>query len=324
MLGRFTIAAAMATFCWFPPDSDPIGSLTDAAFDLELVAQLVRDPEHPPRTKRDAAWGDLPTEAGHHVVADGQVGEQARMAVRRDETRPLRHGGRPGARTDLDLARRALEPRDRADELARARPFDADDRNDLADLHVQVDPLELAAGVRPSGQPQAGALALGARDDRLVGVPRGLSAHEPGRDAVRGQRLALEQVGTHAVEDQGDAVRVLGQLGDPVRDQQHDVAGIGEQVHPPEQVLRLLLGQRGVRLIEEEHPRITRQRATDLDALVDRQRDIGELAVGDVQDRQVVMSERSAAVRRRTVARVPSRPTMRFSATVRFGKSCGS
>ncbi len=37
-----------------------------------------------------------------------------------------------------------------------------------------------------------------------------------------------------------------------------------------------------------------------------------------------VSSERSAASSRRTIARVPSRPTIRFWATVRFGKSCGS
>ena len=222
-------------------------------------------------------------------------------------------------------ARGPLEAGDGAHELARARSFHAHDGHDLPDLHVQVDPVELPAGVRPAGEPQAGAGAFGARRGRFVGLVRRLPADEPGGDAVRGQRLALEQVGADAVEDQRDAVGVLRELGDPMGHQEHDVAGIGEQVHPAEEVLRLLLGQRGVRLIEEEDPRVAGQRATDLDALLDRQRDVAR-ACGRRTSRMARsrMSARSCAFRRRTSARVLSRPTMRFSATLRFGNSCGS
>ena len=126
-----------------------------------------------------------------------------------------------------------------------------------------------------------------ARRGRFLGLVGRLPADEPGGDAVRGQRLALEQVGADAVEDQRDAVRVLRELGDPVRHQEDDVAGIGEEVHPAEEVLRLLLGERRVRLVEEEDPRVAGKRAADLDPLLDRQRDVAELAVGYVEDRQV-------------------------------------
>ena len=53
--GRFTIAAAMATFCWLPPDSERIGMSSDARLDPELVAQLVGDRAHPPAPQRAAA-----------------------------------------------------------------------------------------------------------------------------------------------------------------------------------------------------------------------------------------------------------------------------
>ena len=156
-------------------------------------------------------------------------------------------------------------------------PSTPDDRDDLAGpRRAGRCPSNSPAGVRPAGQPQRRCAASSPRadDDLLLRLALGLAGHEPGRDALLGQRLALEDVGADAVEDERDAVGVLGQLGEPVRDEEDDAPGVGEQVHPPEEVVRLLLGQRGVRLVEQEDARVARQRAADLDALLDRQRDL--------------------------------------------------
>ena len=101
--------------------------------------------------------------------------------------------------------------------------------------------------------------------------------------------------------------------------------GVGERVHAPEQVVGFLLRERGVGLVEQEHAGVLGQGPRDLRALLHGQRH-------ELQGRSATsrMPSSSMSVRSTGVEiapqplRVPSRPIITFSPTVRLGNSCGS
>ena len=158
-----------------------------------------------------------------------------------------------------------------------------------------------------------GAVVRAAADDQLLG------------DSVLGQRGAFENRPHAPVADHGDASRVLVEVAEPMRDEKHDPAVRGELVDLSEQLVGFLVGQRGIRLVEQEDLRVARDRAGDLGALLGGERAVGELRVGEAVDAERLhhLRVRRAELRAPDAA-VPSRPTSTFSATVRLGKSCGS
>ena len=99
----------------------------------------------------------------------------------------------------------------------------------------------------------------------------------------------------------------------------------GELVHLPEQFVGLLVGQRRIRFVEQEHPRVARHGAGDLRALLGRERAIRRDGGREPADAEGVHDLRVVAAPSFGRADAPpSRPTSMFSATVRLGNSCGS
>ncbi len=85
------------------------------------------------------------------------------------------------------------------------------------------------------------------------------------------------------------------ELGDPVRHEQHDAVGLGQQVHSSEQVARLVRRQCGIRLVEQEHPRVARQGTADLDPLLNGERHRTQRTIEVWKDCEVA-HERSLAI----------------------------
>ena len=225
------------------------------------------------------------------------------------------------------MAGAALEARDGAHQLARAGALHAHEGHDLAGPDVQVDAAELAP-VDASSPRSRRAVSRSSRevdDDLLARLALGLAHHQLGGDGVLGEVLALEHGRADPVEDDGHPVGVLDELGQPVGHEDDHVAGFGERVHAPEEVARFLVGQGGVGLVEEEDAGITGQGPGDLRALLHGERHELQRHVGERRGwpgRRGARAPASLSPRRR--ARVPSRPTMRLSPTVRLGNSCGS
>ena len=76
-----------------------------------------------------------------------------------------------------------------------------------------------------------------------------------------------------AVAKHGDAVAIVEDLRHAVGDVDDRDAARGEVAHDPEQDLRLALGQRRGRLVEDQHAAVQRQRLGDLDQLLLRDRE---------------------------------------------------
>ena len=88
----------------------------------------------------------------------------------------------------------------------------------------------------------------------------------------------------------------------------------GELVHLAEELARFLVGQRRVRLVEEEDAGVAGDRARDLGALLGGERAVAEELVGEMADAERIHDARHR--RRRGCGqpvRVPSRPASTFS-----------
>ena len=79
-----------------------------------------------------------------------------------------------------------------------------------------------------------------------------------------GRRLADDL----AEPDDGDAVGDLAHLAQLVGDEDDGGAGLLELAHDRHELVGLLRGEHGGRLVEDEHLRVARQRLDDLDALL--------------------------------------------------------
>ena len=133
-----------------------------------------------------------------------------------------------------------------------------------------------------------------------------------------------------AVAQHGDLVGDGQQLLEPVRDVDDRHAVTCEIADHLEEDRDLGAGQRRGRLVHQQDADVVNERARDLDDLLlpERQR----AHAGPRRDRRVARAARASGARRppaRRHATVPqrvrrSRPTKRFSATVRSGKSCSS
>ena len=85
--GRFTMAAAMATFCWLPPLSERMGVPRDGALTRNVSRTSCAIDAHPAASQRATGAADLVAQPGHDVVADRQVREQAGGRGRRTRSR---------------------------------------------------------------------------------------------------------------------------------------------------------------------------------------------------------------------------------------------
>ena len=204
--------------------------------------------------------------------------------------------------------------------------LDADDGHDLAGA-ARAGRCRRTRRRRASSRSRSAVAASAPRCDRDRARPARVrpARDQPGGDALLGQRLALEHVGADAVEDQRDPVGVLGQLGDPVGDEQH---------HPAGRRRACASAGRGRSIPPGSAPSSARRtgRPARRGPAPGRSRPAAGSPAGRSRERpsatsriaRSAMSARSAARGRGPAPRVPSRPTIRFSATVRFGKSCGS
>ena len=128
-----------------------------------------------------------------------------------------------------------------------------------------------------------------------------------------------------AVAEDRDPVAIVEDLDHAVRDVDDRDAARGELAHDAEQHLRLALGERGGRLVEDQHAAVERQRLGDLDQLLlgDRKRADEDGRVDGAELRQ-----RLAGPRRRgpdspsaTSGCVLISAMKMFSATVTSGQS---
>ena len=117
---------------------------------------------------------------------------------------------------------------------------------------------------------------------------------------------------------------MLDEVAEPVGDEEHDPPFAGELVHLAEELVRLLVGQRRVGLVEQEDARVAGDGAGDLGPLLGGERAVREERPASRAMPSACITPASAMPSRGRPVRVPSRPTSTFSATVRFGKSCGS
>src|SRR5262249_54968173 len=115
---------------------------------LEARAQVLADRPHPPAPQPEHAAGDLVVEPDHEVLAHGQVREEARRAVGRDETDVLAELRRADlAPPDADLSLDAPQAARRAHDLAPARALDADEGRDRPLAQREVEAREGASAV---------------------------------------------------------------------------------------------------------------------------------------------------------------------------------
>ena len=146
------MAAAMATFCWLPPDSDGSGARDDRVRTRKRCDEPVGDAPQPARAEEPARQPDLARpQADHEVLARPRGSGTA--------CRAGRPAGTPCASTDgrarRTCRRRTIEPAvldepgRRRDDLASARALDADEREDLAPPDAQRHVPEPADDRRP-------------------------------------------------------------------------------------------------------------------------------------------------------------------------------
>ena len=173
--------------------------------------------------------------------ADGQVAEQARLAIGRHEPRPCRDSATALPTPDLDGPGSALEPGDRADELARPRALDADDGDDL------TDPRD--AGRCPSNSPAAWVQPVRRSADAASSpMPVADTAHRPrarawpvtrpaAMSSWRQRRRPPRTIVQRPSRISATRSACSDKLGEPVRHEDDDAARVRELVHAAEQVV---------------------------------------------------------------------------------------
>lgn len=139
------------------------------------------------------------------------------------------------------------------------QPRDADD---LTGPHLEADVVEHAVARQPF-DPEQGVTGVGALTRVLLvdGPPH----HEPYELVLRGGGGHLPDAA--AVPDHGDPVAERGDLLEVVRDEDDPDAVLAQPPHDREQLLDLLGGQHGGRLVHDEHARVQTERLGDLDHL---------------------------------------------------------
>src|SRR3954452_561157 len=229
----------------------------EVLIDDRALALLVDDPEA----------RDLVDVSDRGVLADRQLEQQAEVLAvlgQQPEPGPHRAAGVAAAHplaVDLDLAAvDRVGAEDRAQELAATRAQQPRDAADLAGAPLEVDRRRRTRRLQAAdGEPRLADRAVRRRIQRLD-----LAAHHRGDQRVLvevAHRLARDEA---AVAQDGDPVADLEHLLEVVGHVHHGVPLVAELMDAGEQRLRLGLGQRRRRLVEDEH---ARRRAEPLGAL---------------------------------------------------------
>ena len=263
----------------------------------ELVGEVLRRRPQCPGMQQSEPVADVGAEAGQQVLAHREVEEEVLGPVRPHEPH-LIGGGlgglavavrlRGAVHADAQRAGRRCEARQRVNQRASSGSLHTGDGHDLAASHRHVDVGEAAAAMGPAREAQRigaviaiGSSRCGAVGERAVILlcPASHTDDEfPGHPVLR-QVIAAEDHPALPVDDHPHTVGVHHQFVQPVRHQDHDASGIGQVVHAAKEILRLLLGQCRVGLVEQEDARILGQGAGDLGALLCRQGEIFEARV---------------------------------------------
>ncbi len=180
----------------------------------------------------------------------------------------------------IDPLTRCSRPDEGLGELGLAVALHAGDREDLAGAHVEADVVDDDLVLRVDDRE-----ALD--DERAIAELRrvlvhrqldGATDHELGELGVRrGRRRFAHDL---AEADDGDAVGDLAHLAQLVGDEDDRGARLLELAHDAHQLVGLLRGEHGGRLVEDEHPRVARERLDDLDALLHADREVLDERVG--------------------------------------------
>jgi len=283
---------------------DAGGGIDAGRLDAEPLDHVVGvGPDHLRPQERPRTHRRTPVALQCQIAVDRQRRRQAglqpvlrneRQAQRGGLARPLAPAGHP---VDDDAAGGAFaDAVDGCRELALAVARDAADRQHLTGPELQADLLGRA--LRPD--------ALGAEPDdveddsvavdlgplrRIIRVEHDRTTHHLSGQLSR-RRLGGDD-GAHraSVAERGDAVGDLHHLVQLVGDEDHRASVVGHPPHGGEEGVRLLRGQHGGRLVEDQDLGLPVERLEDLDALLLAHRQLPH--VGERVDLQAVLPAES-------------------------------
>ena len=248
---------------------------------------------HMPLAQGHAGAGDLRlAETDQKILADGEIRIEAPLPGGRDIGRvaPDRRAILLPDAVDRRRPAAALDAREGAQELAGARSLHPHEGQDLALLDGKSEALELAVVMGPAGgaeQPAPGrrrGLAGAAFRDRLAPF----AEDELLGDGVLAEGLAHQIRGHAAVADDGHALGMFHQIAQAMAHQDHDAPRRGQAAHLAEELVGFLIGQSGIRLVEEEDAGISRQGPGDLGALLGGQGAAAQGPLGQMEDAEGV------------------------------------
>ena len=174
-----------------------------------------------------------------------------------------------------------VEAGEAADELRLAVAVYAGDADNLAAAHVEADAAHRVALVQVARHLQAAHLEHGVRglgralvDDELDGA----SDHHV-RELLLVRVLRVDRADALAAAEDGDAVGDLHNLIELVRDEEDALALAGELAHRRHELLNLLRGEDGGRLVEYEYLVVAVEHLQNLHALLHTDGDVLHLGV---------------------------------------------
>ncbi|CAM5390354.1 hypothetical protein SVIOM74S_03437 [Streptomyces violarus] len=188
--------------------------------------------------------------------------------------------GRVGA-VDVDRARRrAAQSGEDLGEFALAVALDAGHADDLPGGYVEVETVQGLAGrslVAEAPYPQGGVRGTGRGAVHVQGhVPADHHRGEGALGGVGGGDRADQGTGAHHAHLVAD----LPYLAQLVRDEQHGHPAVAQPAHGGEQVLALLRGEHGGRLVEDQYACLPVERLEDLGALTHPDRHLVDARLG--------------------------------------------
>ena len=170
---------------------------------------------------------------------------------------------------------------------------------------------------RPAAQPQRAAVGAARRERARVAGRRRRRPTSVAGDVLGRRSSPSSSRGAAAVEDHRDAVGVLARARSAGGETSITMRPASASAcMRRKSSLDSSVGQRRVRLVEEQHARVARERARDLGALLDRERAVAERPVARRRGCRARRSSCALAARRRPARSQPcsSRPTTMFSA----------
>ena len=274
---------ASTTFCWLPPDSVPTGSSSRWYLSCSLVphslasafsaAERIRPPlasDAEPRQRRVAR----DREVHHEALLAAVLGHEADAGAHRRR----RLAGRQAPAVDLDVAGvRAVDAEDRARDLAAARADEPGERDDLARPHVEADVEEHALAREPVH-------AQHGRADRrrpASGTARSARARPSGGPSRPGVMSAIRASCTTAPSRITVTVSQIEKTSSRRCEMNSTAAPCSRSVRTTLNSRSTSApGERGGRLVHDQHARVEAERLGDLDDLLVGDRQAADRALG--------------------------------------------